>query len=46
MLSQEGTVAHATLAKASALKCEEGLGGIHGKWACFPCVVHSNSQLI
>jgi hypothetical protein len=46
MLSQEGTVAHATIAKALALKCEGGLGGIQGKWTCFPCMVHSNSQLI
>ena len=43
MLCQEGTVAHATIAKALSLKCEGGLGGIQGKWKCLPCVVHSNS---
>jgi hypothetical protein len=43
---QEGTVAHATIAKALSLKCEGGLGGIQGKWTCFPCVVYGNSQLI
>jgi hypothetical protein len=46
MLIQEGTVAHATIAKALSLNREEGLGGIQGKWTCFPCVVYSNSQLI
>jgi hypothetical protein len=46
MPSQEGTLAHATSAKALSLKCERGLGGIQGKWTCFPCVIHSNSQLI
>ena len=46
MLIQEGTVAHATIAKALSLIREEGLGGIQGKSACFPGAVHSNSQLI
>jgi hypothetical protein len=46
MLSQEGTVAHATIAKALSLKCEGGLGSIQGEWTCFSRVVHSNSQLI
>ena len=46
LLSQEGTVAHATIAKALSLKCEGGLGSIQGEWTCFPCVVHRNSQLI
>jgi len=41
-----GTVAHATIAKALSLKCEGGWGSIQGEWTCFPCVVHSNSQLI
>jgi hypothetical protein len=31
MLSQEGTLAHATSAKALSLKREGGLGGIQGK---------------
>jgi hypothetical protein len=46
MLSQEGTVAPATIAKTLSLKCEGGLGAIHGKLTCFPCMVHRNSQLM
>jgi len=46
ILSQEGTVAQATNAKALSLKCEGGLGSIQSKRTGFPCVIHSNSQLI